>query len=115
MGEVRMRSPFPFRPLKRAHKMAAFANPRLKPGATDLAPPSPAGFRWKNARRSAGVLAGWPGCVLAAEPANSQILLVTRRLREPRIRRRGRRRVSRRDASAPTANAAQSGRKRLRA
>jgi len=28
-------------------------------------------------RRNAGVLAGWLGCVLAAEPANPRISLVT--------------------------------------
>src|SRR6476619_7053985 len=31
----------------------------------------------RDARWSAGVLAGWPGCVLAAEPPNPQISLVT--------------------------------------
>jgi hypothetical protein len=31
-----------YRPLKRAPKIGTLANPRLKPGATDLAPASPA-------------------------------------------------------------------------
>jgi len=59
-----------------------------------------------SAQRSAGVLAGWLGCVLAAEPPTHRVSLVTQHLRKPRIRRRGRRRASRRDASVPSANAA---------
>jgi len=69
---------------------------------------TPPAFGAMAAQWNAGVLAGWLGRVLAAEPANPQISLVTRPLRKPPIRRRGRGRASRRDASAPAANATQS-------
>jgi hypothetical protein len=57
------------------------------------------------ARRSAGVLAGWTGGVSPPNRQSLRICCVTRRRCKPPIRRRGRRRASRRDASAPAANA----------
>jgi len=57
-----------------------------------------------STQRSAGVFAGWLGCVPAAEPPNPLISLITQHLRKPPIRRRDAAEPAGEDASAPDAS-----------